>query len=99
MFQDRVDETSMNFDIDTKSDSDSDTETTFSIISNLEPYSFELKKPSRQSTLFQRCQRCINVLKTLKRRRVSTGKSNVSIEDSSKSEEEPTENLTQRITN
>ena len=99
MFQDGVDEMSMNFDIDTKSDSDSDTETTFLIISNLEPYSFEPKKPSRQSTLFQRCRRRIDVLKTLKLRRVSTGKSNVSIEDSSKSEEEPTENLTQRIAN
>ena len=54
MFEDRVDETSMNFDIDTKSDSDSDTETTFSIISNLEPYSFQPKK-----TVDNR--RCFNV--------------------------------------
>ena len=44
MSRDRVDETSMNFDIDTESDCVSDTETTFSNILKLESFCFEPKK-------------------------------------------------------
>ena len=39
---DEVDETSMNFGVDTESDIDSDTESTFSNISKLEPYCLSL---------------------------------------------------------
>lgn len=44
MYQDRVDETSMNFDIDIESDCVSDTETTFSNILKLGSYCFEPKR-------------------------------------------------------